>query len=197
MFVETRGRKRLPLDQHKPPQSTVKINDAILPLVKLLKANLKKGLLSDVIISDLTAIANNKRLPFKQTTVLDDAALSEQAKALEALKAENLRLTAENKLLNKPVIKEVVVIDKWLLKYDAEHNLVLHLKSELARAKLEPAELKGEIERLNGLERSCQALKVNGDRCTRIAKDAIKHHGIAIKVCPQHRKLLGDGFIKK
>jgi hypothetical protein len=44
---ETRGRKRLPPEKKKPPQAPLKINDFILPFVKELKGNLKKGLITE------------------------------------------------------------------------------------------------------------------------------------------------------
>jgi len=77
MKTETRGRKALPTEQHKPAQKTVKVNEIILPLVMLLKSNLKKGLLSPELIKDLINVANNKTLPFKQL------------KTTSELKAEN------------------------------------------------------------------------------------------------------------
>ncbi len=38
---DTRGRKPLPLGKKKPPQPTLKINEALYPFVKLLKREFK------------------------------------------------------------------------------------------------------------------------------------------------------------
>jgi len=50
---ETRGRKRIPEGMHKAPQSTMKINEIIVPFVSLLKSNLKIGLVNEKIIQKL------------------------------------------------------------------------------------------------------------------------------------------------
>jgi hypothetical protein len=124
--TETRGRKALPVGQHKPPQATVKVNEAILPLVKLLKGNLKKGLLTQPIISDLVKVANNEALPFKQTTMLDDKALAKQTELIEQLKAENLKLLLE---------KDVIVRN---IQQKERKVLTLPKKISVAAGKIEP-----------------------------------------------------------
>ncbi|KJV05635.1 hypothetical protein [Methylocucumis oryzae] len=49
-----RGRKALPPDKKKPPQPTIKINEALLPFVKLLKAEFKAKRVSDDTLNRLT-----------------------------------------------------------------------------------------------------------------------------------------------
>jgi vacuolar-type H+-ATPase subunit I/STV1 len=184
--IETRGRKRIPTEQHKAPQATVKINEVILPLVKLLKSNLKKGSLTNAVIEDLTVLASNKKLPFKQTTVLDDKALIEQTEVVERLTADNLMLKAQYEQLKKASLDDR--LEKQILKYDAEHLKVISLINELNKAKRELETLKKEIHRLNNLEHNCQCLTKNGNRCTRPAKDKAKWKGVELNVCLQHKK---------
>jgi len=57
---ETRGRKPLPAGKHKAPQSTMKINNIILPFVTLLKSNLKIGLVDDKMIKRLFNVLNGE-----------------------------------------------------------------------------------------------------------------------------------------
>ena len=57
--VETRGRKSIPADQRKLPQTTVKINDAILPFVTELKSNLKNKSLTPEILQSLFDVLNS------------------------------------------------------------------------------------------------------------------------------------------
>lgn len=59
--TETRGRKRLPEGKHKPPQATVKVNAFILPFVKELKGNLKKGMVSSETLLGLFSVLRGTR----------------------------------------------------------------------------------------------------------------------------------------
>ena len=55
-----RGRKPLPADKRKPPQATLKINDAILPFVLELKSNLKNATLTPDILQSLFDVLHGK-----------------------------------------------------------------------------------------------------------------------------------------
>ena len=197
MEKRPRGRPSIAPELKKPQQTTLKVNDAIVPLVRLLKSNLKKGLLSDSIISDLMRVANNKKLPFKQTTALNDEDLAEQAGLIERLTTQNATLSAQVKQLEKQIAQGLQKLstpvnnsEKWVLKYDTEHQKLVELEGKLRNAKHEPTQLKAEISRLTHLEHDCQCLKANGDRCSRPAKVKANWHGIEINVCNQHQKTL-------
>ena len=197
MEKRPRGRPSIAPELKKPQQTTLKVNDAIVPLVRLLKSNLKKGLLSDSIISDLMRVANNKKLPFKQTTALNDEDLAEQAGLIERLTTQNATLSAQVKQLEKQIAQGLQKLstpvnnsEKWVLKYDTEHQKLVELEGKLRNAKHEPTQLKAGISRLTHLEHDCQCLKANGDRCSRPAKVKANWHGIEINVCNQHQKTL-------
>ncbi len=53
---EKRGRKAIPVDQKKPPQPTIKINDALFPFVKLLKVEYKAKRVSNEKLNALTQL---------------------------------------------------------------------------------------------------------------------------------------------
>ena len=67
--IETRGRKALSPEDRKAPQATVKINEFILPFVKELKGNLKKGNVTNKTIERLFNVLNNN---WKQTDALTE-----------------------------------------------------------------------------------------------------------------------------
>ncbi|MBZ4202826.1 MAG: hypothetical protein LAC70_06805 [Methylovulum sp.] len=56
---EKRGRKAIPEDQKKPPQPTIKINDALFPFVKLLKVEYKAKRVSNEKLHALTQLLLN------------------------------------------------------------------------------------------------------------------------------------------
>lgn len=53
---EKRGRKALPPEQKKPPQPTIKINDALFPFVKLLKHEYKAKRVNAEKLNSLTRL---------------------------------------------------------------------------------------------------------------------------------------------
>ncbi|MDP2903256.1 MAG: hypothetical protein Q8N96_09140 [Methylovulum sp.] len=74
---EKRGRKALLPEQKKPPQPTIKINDALFPFVKLLKTEHKAKRVSTEKLNALTRLLldDNADLPVKKqaTHKPDDA----------------------------------------------------------------------------------------------------------------------------
>ena len=103
--VETRGRKSLPVDKRKPPQSTVKINDAILPFVKELKGNLKNKTLTPDILQSLFDALNGK----ESNQDIDLQAENKELNALVRFQNQKLYelndkpLAEENKLLKAQI----------------------------------------------------------------------------------------------
>ena len=102
---ETRGRKSLPVDKRKPPQSTVKINDAILPFVKELKGNLKNKTLTPDILQSLFDALNGK----ESNQDIDLQAENKELNALVRFQNQKLYelndkpLAEENKLLKAQI----------------------------------------------------------------------------------------------
>jgi len=94
---ETRGRKSIPADKRKPPQTTVKINDAILPFVKELKGNLKNKTLTPDILQSFFDVLNSKESN-------QDIDLQAENKELNALvRFQNQKIYELN---DKPLAKE-------------------------------------------------------------------------------------------
>ncbi len=57
---EKRGRKALPPEAKKPPQPTVKINEALYPFVKLLKQEFKAKRVDAEKLAALSALLSNE-----------------------------------------------------------------------------------------------------------------------------------------
>ena len=214
-MTETRGRKALPEDKRKPPQTTVKINDAILPLVKELKGNLKNKTLTHNVIKSLFAVLHGKaeqqtslyKSPDTVTIVEDlqgKIALLESQLRVESkkpssgaidliekinhLEAENARLTIRcNKEHIARISAEKAGI-KLVQKYDSEHLKVIKLESISNGLASDKKAMKAEIEAMKHKEYDCQSLTGAGVRCTKPAKLKVKWHGVEINVCLQHSK---------
>ncbi|MDO9106694.1 MAG: hypothetical protein Q7U57_17245 [Methylovulum sp.] len=80
---EKRGRKALPPGQKKPPQPTIKINDALFPFVKLLKAEYKAKRINAEKINALTQLLldGNTDLTDKKQTISEAEAVIEEKSA--------------------------------------------------------------------------------------------------------------------
>ena len=197
--TETRGRKALPPEARKAPQPTIKINNTILPLVKLLKSNLKNGSLTKEIINRLIEIVNNPKA-YEQTNVLNDREQQNiidslntkiieletnsgqgQAESVEILLAENKRLIELNK------DKKVIELNK---RYREEHTQRIEWESKAKLLSSDKRSLTEKIERLEHLEHDCQCLTKIGERCTKRGKLKANYKGIELNVCLQHKKSL-------
>jgi len=187
---ETRGRKPLPPEERKAPQATVKINDFILPFVKELKGNLKKGKVTKKTMARLFNVLNNN---WEQSSALEEQETS-QCDDVKRLKSEVQRLkTKLSSDTTDSAVKPLEPSERLELvnKYHAEHLKVVHLESKDMTNKSSIKSLMLKIERLEHLEHDCQALKAtNNERCTRPAKTTVHWHGVEIHVCLQHSKSL-------
>jgi len=173
---ETRGRKPLSPDKRKPPQTTVKINDAILPLVKELKGNLRNKTLTPAIIQSLFDVMNGGESN-------NDIDLNGQIEKLKSL--VNIQNQKIYELNDKPLTKKNLEL---VLKYDAEHLKAVKLESLVDRLSSDKVAMRKEIEALKHKEHDCQALTKSGDRCSKPAKLKAEWHGVEINVCLQHSK---------
>ncbi len=80
---EKRGRKALAPEQKKPPQPTIKINDALFPFVKLLKAEYKAkrvstekiNALTRLLLDDIAALPIKKQATQKPNDTEEDGEL--------------------------------------------------------------------------------------------------------------------------
>jgi len=162
----------------------VKINEVILPFVKELKGNLKKGNVTNKTIERLFNVLNNN---WKQTD-----ALTEEIN----LKNEVKRLKDELLAVNQTLATKSLDADERLKlkdRYNSEHLKVVSLEGKNRQNEGTIRSLKEEIKQLKHLEHNCQALKSNGERCTRTSKTTSNWHGVKIHTCIQHTKLLkGD-----
>ncbi len=68
---EKRGRKALPIDQKKPPQPTIKINEALFPFVSLLKFEYKAKRVSVEKMNALTRLLLNNDANLAPATQVD------------------------------------------------------------------------------------------------------------------------------
>lgn len=68
---EKRGRKALPLDQKKPPQPTIKINEALFPFVSLLKIEYKAKRVSIEKMNALTKLLLSNEASPPVATMVD------------------------------------------------------------------------------------------------------------------------------
>jgi hypothetical protein len=61
---EKRGRKALPPERKKPPQPTIKVNDALFPFVKLLKIEYKAQRVNSEKLNALTRLLLDENAEF-------------------------------------------------------------------------------------------------------------------------------------
>ena len=111
--METRGRKPLPEGKKKPPQATVKINDFILPFVRQLKGNLKKGQVTTETIKSLFAVLKGKKL------TVDN----------QPLKEANIKLVLERDKEHLRAVKlgtKVRSLEATIKRLKIDHDALLH-----------------------------------------------------------------------
>ena len=177
---ETRGRKSLPADKRKPPQSTVKINDAILPLVKELKGNLRNKTLTPAIIQSLFDVMNGGESN-------NDIDLNGQIEKLKNL--VNVQNQKIYELNDKPLTKKNLEL---VLKYDAEHLKAVKLESLADRLSSDKVAMRAEIEALKAKEHSCQMITKSGSRCKSNGLYKAVYQGIELMVCGQHNAIINS-----
>jgi len=173
---ETRGRKSLAVDKKKPPQATVKINSFILPFVKQLKGNLKKGLVTENTLSLLFGALKEKG---EQLSVFKDP----DAVTLVGELQEKIRLLEAEKQ-----IIEVKLRDREALSFKSKE--VIAAESKVRSTESSYRLLKIKYEELLHKEHACMAIKTDGVRCTRVSKIDFEQNGLMIRVCSQHSKSL-------
>jgi hypothetical protein len=161
---ETRGRKRLPPEKKKPPQATLKINDFILPFVKELKGNLKKGLITEQTLDRLFDILRTGQ---KQ---------SNHSEEISVLKDKIKKL---DELLLKRVMER-----------DLAHSKSVDLESKVHYWKAKYDDLKRNYDDLLHREYDCMAMTSDGKRCTKKAVFDTFQNGLLFHVCSQHAKVL-------
>lgn len=188
---ETRGRKAIAPEQRKAPQATVKVNEVILPFVKELKGNLKNGKVTKKTIARLFNVLNNN---WEQVNAADEE-LSLPDNDYKQLQDEVLHLKDELfKSHQSNATKPLESTERLELveKYQNERSNVVRLEGQDRSNRSTIRGLKADINRINHLEHDCQALKSNGERCTRPAVASVDWytHRVEIHVCNQHYKLL-------
>jgi hypothetical protein len=183
----TRGRKSLPLDKKKPPQATVKINNFILPFVKELKGNLKKGLVTEKTLSLLFGALKEKGE--QQLSVFKDPDTVSLISDLQ----EKIRLVeAEKQIIELKFKTKDELNIKFIQERDKEHLKAVHAESKVESLKSSYRLLKNTHDELLHREYDCMAMTGTGNRCTKPAKlDEVKN-GLMIHVCLQHSKLISD-----
>lgn len=184
--TETRGRKPLPPEKRKAPQVTVKINNFILPFVKELKGNLKKGYVTEATLEKLFSILKSSP-ENKQTSAFKDLGSLSTAQSLQNKihQLEDEKRIIENKLTAQKERSLVLVTER-----DKKHLISVQTEGRLNSLKSSYRMLKSDYDALLHREYDCMAIKGNGDRCTKKAVvDAIQN-GINIHVCVQHSKVL-------
>ena len=177
--TETRGRKRLPEGKHKPPQSTVKINNIILPFVQELKGNLKKGIVTSSTLSHLFSVLQGEseqqtsifKDPFKDPEVISIVkGLQEKIHQLEAeTKVKDTKIAGLKENLKERIVKPVTVNERSLLKkqYDDEHSKAIQLEGKMRNMESTIRKLKIDYDVLFHREYDCMAIKLNGERCSK------------------------------
>jgi len=185
---ETRGRKPLPPEERKAPQATVKINNFILPFVRELKGNLKKGMVSGKTLSELFSVLKGTE---QQTSAFKDP----EAVSIVADLQEKIHvLEAEKQLIEAKQVKQQEISLKLAQERDKACLNVIHTESKLESLKSSYRMLKHTHEELLHREYDCMALKANGDRCSKPAKIDSIQNGLVIRVCLQHKKLAKEGI---
>jgi len=181
--IETRGRKSLPLDKKKAPQATVKINDLILPFVKVLKGNLKKGMVTDQILSNLFSTLNGTE---QQENIFNDpntvSIVTELQEKIHSLEAE--KRISESKLVKQQEISLNLVQER-----DKEHFKAVRAESKLESLKSSYRLLKNTHDELLHREYDCMAITGSGLRCSKPAKLDVNQNGIMIRFCLRHKNL--------
>jgi len=181
--IETRGRKPLPLDKKKAPQSTLKINNFILPFVQELKGNLKKGMVSDKTLSGLFSVLNGTE---QQCSIFNDPSV---VSIIEELQEKIIGLDAKNLILENKLARQQEMGLKLVQERDKEHLKSVHTESKINSLRSSYRLLKNDHEALLHREHNCMVIKRNGERCSKTAKLDVHQKGIMIHVCLQHAKL--------
>jgi len=183
--LETRGRKRLALDQKKRPQITVKINNFILPFVKQLKGNLKKDLVTENTLSLLFDILNGKGE--HQGNLFKDPDTASLVSELQ----DKIRLLEAEKQLIEVKLKDREEFNLGTIQErDKERLKNVYVNSKLESLKSSYRILRLNYEEMEHKNYDCMAIKANGDRCTKPSKIDFDQKGIMIHVCLQHAKSL-------
>jgi len=184
---ETRGRKSVALDKKKPPQATVKINNFILPFVKELKGNLKKGLVTENTLALLFDVLNGKGE--QQGNLFKDP---DTVSIVSDLQEKIRLLEAEKQIVEAKLIEIEGIGLKFVKERDKEHLKAVHAESKVESLKSSYRLLKNTHDELLHREYDCMAMTGTGNRCTKPAKlDEVKN-GLMIHVCLQHSKLISD-----
>ncbi len=185
--LETRGRKPLPLGQKKPPQVTVKINSFILPFVKQLKGNLKRGLVTENILSLLFDVLNGKSE--QQHNLFKDP---DAVSLVNDLQDKISLLEAEKRIIEDKLRDREELSFKFILERDKERLKVVHATSKIGSLEASYRGLKWTHDKLLHREYDCMAITGSGDRCTKPSKIDFEQNGLMIHVCLQHSKLLSN-----
>lgn len=198
--TETRGRKRFPEGKHKPPQATVKINNIILPFVRELKGNLKKGVVTSSILSQLFSVLQGESE--QQTSIFKDPevigivkGLQDKIYLLEAeTKVKDTKIAGLKENLKERIVKPITVNERSLLKkqYDDEHSKAIQLEGKVRNMESTISKLKNDYDILFRREYNCMAIKGNGERCSKRGMVDLIQEGINIHVCLQHSKVLAN-----
>jgi len=188
--TETRGRKRLPEGKHKPPQATVKINAFILPFVKELKGNLKKGIVSSETLLGLFSVLRGTG---QQVSAFKDP---EAVSIVLELQEKIHQLEADKRLIERELAKQQKISLNLAQERDKEHFNAIHTEGKLDSLKSSYRLLKYDHEALLHREHDCMALKGDGQRCTKKATNDTVQNGILIHVCVQHAKSLAKRINK-
>jgi len=184
---ETRGRKSVALDKKKPPQATVKINNFILPFVKELKGNLKKGLVTENTLALLFDVLNGKGE--QQGNLFKDP---DTVSIVSDLQEKIRLLEAEKQIVEAKLIEIEGIGLKFVKERDKEHLKAVYAESKVESLKSSYRLLKHTHDELLHREYDCMAMTGTGNRCTKPAKlDEVKN-GLMIHVCLQHSKLISD-----
>ena len=177
---ETRGRKRLPPEKKKRPQTAVKINDFILPFVKELKGNLKKGLVTEETLAQLLGVL--------QGAVFNDV---NSAGIIENLQHHVSNLESENQLLKDNLDDQKKRTLQIVLERDVEHQKAMKIEGRYRALESKYRTLKDRYDALLHQEHDCMAITSNGKRCSKKAVIDITREGLVFHVCLQHSKVFG------
>ena len=198
--METRGRKPLPEKQRKPPQATVKVNNFILPFVKELKGNLKKGLLTDDTLSQLSEVLQSKSED--QASILNNPdtinIVEPQQQEIAQLKYElsikdNQIVSLKNSLKEK-IVAPIKENERGQLtkQYYDEHSKAIQLEGKVRSLESDIRRLKLDYDELLHREHDCMVIKANGEQCTKKAVIDVIQSRVNLHVCLQHFKILSN-----
>ncbi len=172
---ETRGRKRLSHMKRKPPQATLKINDFILPFVKELKGNLKKGLVTEKTLEQLFFVLQGAVF-----NVADD---------IGELKHRVSVLETENRVLKDQLDEQKKRSLQIVLERDVEHQEAMKIEGRYCALELQYRNLKDRCDALLHQEHDCMAITADRKRCSKKAVIDITREGLVFHVCLQHGKV--------